>query len=114
MAEGRAPSRTNRHARGGAQMSWITRRRIAWFAGGLIVFLLLLAVTAVLIFRSDWFYNKVRAKIIETIETATGGRAEIGSFSFDWRTMRAEVRDIVLHGTEPADKPPLLRARQVT
>jgi translocation and assembly module TamB len=94
-------------------MSWITRRRIAWFAGGLIVFLLLAAVTVVMIVRSDWFYNKIRAKIIETIETATGGRAEIGSFSFDWRKMRAEVRDIVLHGTEPADKPPLLRAPQV-
>jgi len=95
-------------------MSWITRRRVAWAAGGLLIFLLLLAVTAVLIVRSDWFYNKVRAKIVETIETATGGRAEIGSFSFDWRAMRAEVRDIVLHGTEPADKPPLLRVRQVT
>ncbi len=95
-------------------MSWITRRRIAWAAGGLLLFLLLAAVTVLLVVRSDWFYNKVRAKIVETIETATGGRAEIGSFSFDWHTMRAGVRDIVLHGTEPADKPPLLRASRVT
>lgn len=94
-------------------MRWITRRRIAWTAAGLLVFLLLAAGTAVLVLSSDWFYNKVRLKLITVIETATGGRVEIGSFRFHWRALRAEVRDIVVHGTEPAGKPPLLRAQAV-
>jgi translocation and assembly module TamB len=94
-------------------MSRITRRRIAWAAGGLLVLLLLAAGTILMVIRSDWFYNQVRLKIIQVVETATGGRVEIGSFRFYWRTMQADLRDIVLHGTEPAGKPPLLRARQV-
>jgi translocation and assembly module TamB len=94
-------------------MSWITRRRLAWTAGGLVVLLLLLAGTAVLVLRSDWFYNQVRLKLIATIEKATGGRVEIGSFRFHWRTLRAEVRDLVVHGTEPEGQAPLLRAKLV-
>jgi translocation and assembly module TamB len=94
-------------------MRWITPRRIAWTAAGLLALLLLAVGTVILVLQSDWFYNKVRLRLIAAIETATGGRVEIGSFHFDWRTMRAEVRDIVVHGTEPAGKPPLLRARHV-
>jgi translocation and assembly module TamB len=92
-------------------MTW--PRRIAWFAIGLATFLLLLAFTTVMLLRSDWFYNQVRLKLISTIENATGGRVEIGSFRFDWRHLRAEVTDLVIHGTEPADKPPLFRAPRV-
>jgi translocation and assembly module TamB len=94
-------------------MSWISRRRVAWTAGALLTFLLLVAGTAILVLQSDWFYNKVRLKLISVIETATGGRVEIGSFRFHWHTLRADVRDIVVHGTEPPNRPPLLRARQV-
>ena len=75
-------------------MTW--RRRIAWFAIGLVTLLLLLSVAAVLVIQSDWFFNQVRLKLIATIETATGGRVEIGSFHFDWRHLRAEVRDLVI------------------
>jgi translocation and assembly module TamB len=77
------------------------------------MFLLLAAVTVFFVVQSDWFYNKVRVKLIAAIETATGGRVEIGRFHFDWRELRAEVRDLVVHGTEPAGKPPLLTAPQV-
>ena len=36
------------------------------------------------------------------IEKATGGKTEIGSFAFDWKTMTARVDGFVLHGTEPS------------
>jgi len=71
--------------------------------------MVLLAVLVVLTLRSPWFYEKVRHRLVETIETATGGRVEIGSFRFHWITLRAEVTSLTLHGLEPADKPPLLR-----
>src|SRR5271165_5371298 len=94
----------------------MTRARkwiLSILAGGLVL-LLLLAATATLVLQSQWFYGRVRSRIVETVETATGGRVEIGSFHFDWHTLRAEVRALTLHGTEPADQPPLLRAESVT
>jgi translocation and assembly module TamB len=71
-----------------------------------------LAAGAILI-RSEWFKNKIREKIVYVTERATGGRAEIGSFSYDWRDLTAEVAPFVLHGTEPASAPPLLRADKI-
>ncbi len=85
----------------------------AWILGGIAVALLVFAATVVAVVRSPWFYNRVRSSIVETVETATGGRVELASFHFDWHNLRAEVRGFVLHGTEPADKPPLLRAESV-
>jgi translocation and assembly module TamB len=92
----------------------VSRKRIAWVAVGTLAGLLLVAAAAaVVVFQSRWFYNRVRAGIVDTVETATGGRVEIGSFRFDWRTLRAEVDRFTLHGTEPPDKPPLFRAESV-
>ncbi|MGO4883955.1 MAG: translocation/assembly module TamB domain-containing protein [Bryobacteraceae bacterium] len=87
------------------------RARILWIAGGgVAVAILVAAVSAVLILRSDWFREKVRARIVTVVERATGGRAEVGAFRFDWKQMRAEVDGFVLHGSEPPDGPPLFRA----
>ena len=91
----------------------MTRKRIAWALGGVVVLLLLLAGAAVVVLQSRWFYDRVRARIVDTVETATGGRVEIASFRFDWHTLRAEAGDFVIHGTEPAGKPPLFRAESV-
>ena len=73
------------------------RKWAAWILGGGAVGLLAFAVTVVVVVRSQWFYGRVRRSIIETVETATGGRVEIASFQFDWRRLRAEVRARVLH-----------------
>jgi len=93
----------------------VSRKKIGLIAvastGALVVAAI---VAALIIVQSGWFREKVRASLISTIENATGGRAEIGSFQFDWRQMRVEVSGLVLHGDEPAAKPPLIRARTVT
>jgi translocation and assembly module TamB len=92
----------------------MTRRRIAWIAaGGLAGLVLGGAVAAVLVLRSSWFYEKVHERLVSTLETATGGRVEAGSFQFDWKRLRAEIRMLAIHGTEPPGKPPLFRARTV-
>ncbi|HEY1492979.1 MAG TPA: translocation/assembly module TamB domain-containing protein [Candidatus Solibacter sp.] len=82
-------------------------------AAGLAALLIVAALSVVFILQSSWFFDKVRARIVSTVETATGGRVEIRSFRMDWRQMRAEVRDFVIHGSEPAGKPPLLHAGSV-
>jgi translocation and assembly module TamB len=87
-------------------------RRITYIAlgslGGLIA---VLVVAGILIAQTQWFRKLVREKIIASIETSTGGTVDIGSFDFDWRNLRADVRDFVLHGAEPAGAAPLFRAR---
>ena len=47
------------------------------------------------------------------VQRATGGRVEIGSFSYNWHDLTAEVAPFVLHGTEPASAPPLFRADKI-
>ncbi len=92
----------------------MSRKKLALIAAGTLAGLLLIAaVVSVLIFQSGWFRDKVRERVIATVEDATGGRAEIGSFQFDWTNLRAEVRNFVLHGTEPAGRPPLVRASSI-
>ena len=91
------------------------RSRWALIAGGSILGLaLLLTIAAVFVARSGWFHEQVRQRIVRETEKATGGRVEIGSFQFDWRTLTARLNDFTIHGTEPAGAPPLLRVRSIT
>ncbi len=72
------------------------------------------SIAAILIFRSGWFHERVRQRIIAEIETATGGRVDLGDFTFDWEHLTATVSPLVLHGTEAAGDPPLLSIRSIT
>ena len=90
------------------------RRAVLSSVVALAVVLAAAAITALLVVRSGWFRERVRERIVREIETATGGRAELGSFSFDWKPLVATVSPLVLHGTEPAGEPPLLRVQSVT
>src|SRR5664280_2439405 len=89
------------------------RKWFAWILSGGAVLLLLLAVGTAMVLQSRWFYDRVRENIVGTVETATGGRMEIGSFRLDWRRLRAEAGALTLHGTEPAEGPPLFRAESL-
>jgi translocation and assembly module TamB len=92
----------------------VSGKRFAWIAAVSLAGLLAIAVVAgVLVLRSHWFYEQVRLRVVSTVETATGGRVEAGSFQFDWTRLRAEIRGFVLHGLEPRDSPPLFRASSV-
>jgi len=72
------------------------------------------AVTVLLVVRSGWFRELVRQRIVTEIEAATGGRVEVGNFSFKWETLVATISPLVLHGTEPASETPLLRVESVS
>jgi translocation and assembly module TamB len=91
----------------------VTRRKILLISSGSAGLLVLLILAGILVLRSGWFHEQLRQALITNVETATGGRAEIGSFRFDWKQMRFEARPFVLHGNEPAGKPPLIRASSV-
>jgi translocation and assembly module TamB len=89
-----------------------SRRKIALIVAASIAGLaVVLFVAAIIVVQSGWFRNMVRGKLVSAVEEATGGRAEVGSFSFDWTHLRAVVHDLVLHGSEPPGAAPLFRAR---
>jgi translocation and assembly module TamB len=91
------------------------RIRLAWiWAASILGLTALLVLGVILVARSGWLREQVRQRIVAEAERATGGRVEIGSFELDWRTLTARVNDFVIHGTEPAGSPPLLRVRSIT
>jgi translocation and assembly module TamB len=73
--------------------------------GGLI---LLTILAALIIVQTAWFSNFVKNKIISAAEQSTGGVVQIGSFDVDVSHLTIRMRDLVLHGTEPASATPLL------
>jgi translocation and assembly module TamB len=94
----------------------VTRRRkkrILYGLAGFVALILIVSVTGLFLVQTDWFKNKVRARIISVAETASGGRVEIGSFNYNWHNMTAEVAPFVLHGREPANAPPFFRADKI-
>ena len=85
-------------------------RKLLYLIGGVAGLLLALTIAALLVLPSSWFREKVRARIIADVERASGGKAEIGAFRFEWTSLTAEVAPFVLRGTEPVSEPPLFAA----
>ena len=78
-----------------------------------LVLLVLACVAGVLILRSDRFHEYIRRTIVAKIEQATGGRVELGGFSFSASNLTAQADRLVLHGKEASDEPPLVRVGSV-
>jgi len=49
---------------------------------------------------SAGFENLVRKRLVSRLETATGGRVEIGSFHWRLLSLEAEASGVVIHGLE--------------
>src|ERR1700734_113169 len=80
----------------------------------MVLLIVILGVAGVLVVQSGWFRERVRARIIREIESATGARAEISNFSFDWTHLAATISPLVLHGKEADSEAPLGRVESVT
>jgi translocation and assembly module TamB len=90
------------------------RRRIALISTGAVLLLLAIAAgTGVVMVRSGWLREKIRERVVAEAEKATGGRVEIGALRLDWKTLTAELDNLTIHGTEPADAAPLLSVKRV-
>ena len=79
-----------------------------------VILLVVCAIAALLVVRSGWFRELVRQRIVTEVESATGGRVEVGNFSFKWETLTAKISPFVLHGMEPDSEVPLLRVESVS
>src|ERR1044071_4226440 len=93
----------------------MTRRSKALFivAGSFVGLLIAVFIAAFIIVRTDRFRNFVRDKIVAAVYSSTGGRAEIGTFTFDARRLRAHFEHFVIHGKEPSGTTPFLEARSI-
>jgi translocation and assembly module TamB len=90
------------------------RHLVGQVAVAAVILLVVVVGAGLLVVRSGWFRELVRQRIVREIETATGGRVEVGNFSFKWETLTAKISPLVLHGTEPASDTPLLRVESVS
>jgi translocation and assembly module TamB len=79
---------------------------------GLAAFFVVVVAAVLMVSRTQWFRDFVKQKIIAAAEDGTGGRAEIGSFTFDPLHLRAMITGFVIHGNEPACAAPYLSARR--
>ena len=89
------------------------KRLLIKIAIGLVAFVALAAIGAILVVQTDWFRDYVKRKIIASTEEGTGGAVEVGSFQFDWKHLRAVVTGFVIHGSEPRGAAPFVAARRV-
>ncbi len=88
-------------------------RRWQKIAAGVTVFLIALAAGLVWVAQSDWLRDRVREAVVSQAEKVTGGKAELGAFRWDWRSMTVEADRLTIHGTEPAGVAPLLTVERV-
>ena len=77
---------------------------------GIAAFIVVVVIAVILIVQTGWFRNLVREKIVAATEEGTGGRAEIESFSFNWRALEAVITGFVIHGKEPLGAAAFVRA----
>ena len=74
----------------------------------LSILLVLITGTSWWSVHSTWFAAMIRGRLVAGLQEVTGGRVELGHFQFDPDKLQAGISTLVIHGTEPADAPPLL------
>lgn len=88
--------------------------RITLISGGTILLILAIAAVSVIVaFRSGWVEEQIRQRVVAAAEKSTGGKVEIGALQIDWKTLTADIDNLVVHGTEPAGSAPLLAVKRV-
>ncbi len=80
-----------------------------------VVALLLLGGAAgfVLYLRSPQFNDLVRQKVVASLEDATGGRVDLGSFHWNLARLEFEANNLSVHGLEPSTVAPLAQVATV-
>ena len=93
----------------------MTRRSKLLFIviGSLLGLIVAAGIAALFIVRTDGFRNFVRDKIVAAVYSSTGGKAEIGRFTFDGRELHAHIENLVIHGKELPGTAPFLQVRSI-
>ena len=89
-----------------------TRRSRTWLWIGLgtVVALIVMVGGLIAYLRSQSFQGFVRRKVVAGLEEATGGRVELGAFSWSLKRLAFEADNLTIHGNEAADQLPFAHA----
>jgi translocation and assembly module TamB len=90
---------------------WV--RIFAWTIGGLLALILLLAAGLWFYTTTADFQRRANKAVVATLETATGGRVELGHISFDPRHLSLQADHVVIHGLEGPGEAPYLSADKI-
>lgn len=82
-------------------------RRFRWIVWGLLLLLAVAAGGLFLYVHTADFQRRMEAIVRGQLEKNTGARVAIGQFHFSFRPLRIHMQNVVLHGKESADQPPL-------
>ena len=93
-------------------MQW--KKAVGWTFLGILMLLIVGGIGGYFYLQSTSFKNFALRTISEKVETATGGKTQIGGLDFQVSTLTAHLYNIVIRGTEPSDAPPLLKVDQLT
>jgi translocation and assembly module TamB len=80
---------------------------LRWTGLAVLALIVVVIVAGFFILRSDKFHRYVIAKAEEKLGESTGGRVEIGSYTFQWHPLTITIHNLVVHGTEPPNVHPL-------
>jgi translocation and assembly module TamB len=77
-----------------------------------------LALVAVLVgagfyLNSDSFRETIRQRVIAELHQMTGGKVEVGAFTWKLSTLHFELRDVTIHGREAAGEVPYAHADHI-
>lgn len=95
----------------------LSQKKKGFFIRGLLyglVLLFLVLGVAVWYVTTDAFQQRVRSRLIEELQKITGARVELASIHTTPLKLRVEVRDLTVHGLEPATAPALAHFESIT
>jgi translocation and assembly module TamB len=88
-------------------------RVLAWVVGGLLLLVIVLVGGFAWYSTTADFQRRVGNEIVSVLETATGGRVEVGGVHFSLWHLAIEADGLVIHGLEAPGEAPYLAADKI-
>ena len=93
-------------------MNW--KKVILWVVLVVVVLVVGVVTTAVLLLKYNHsFRQSLLAKVEHSVYDSTGAQLHVRDFNVNLSSLSVDLYGVVIHGTEPADQPPLLTADHV-
>jgi translocation and assembly module TamB len=93
-------------------MNW--RKIVGWTLAACVIITGSGVIGGYFYLKSAGFQQFAIRKIVEQANQATGGRTQIRALDFNLSTLTAHLYDVVIHGNESPDAPPLLQLDKLT
>ncbi len=89
-------------------------RHVAYTAAGVLVIAVVLMGALLWYASTPQFAMRVHRTIIATLEHATGGKVDMGSFQWSVRGLAVEIDDLTIHGKEVPGQVPYFHVQHLT